>query len=163
MQSTRGDFYNFIIVNIFPIHELSSARLLFIAHIIRLQARTLDALARLVKFDLLARHQTLLQRAADLDGVDGADELHRRRGVIQAARGELVGLGDEGLAEAAVVVGRDLATDARGLVQVDEVELRLRVDGDLAARAKDLSRVLLAGGHHAGAEELRDLAALFFA
>lgn len=61
--------------------------------------------------------------------------------------------------EAAVVVTGDLATDTRGLVDLDEVGLRVGVDGNLALCADDLGHVVLTRSHHAARVEVGNLAA----
>lgn len=86
-----------------------------------LKLRLNNTLALLIKFDLLARDQALLQRTSNPHSSHGSLQTHRWRGVVQAACGELVGFGNECLAEAAVVVRRNLTTDTAGLVDVDEV------------------------------------------
>ena len=126
----------------------------------RLKLRLCDPPAQLIKLDLFPRNEALLQRAPDPDGVDGALQLHRRRQVLEAALGELVGLGDKGLPKPVVVRRRHLEPHTRRVVHVDPVERWLHVDPDGALRADDLRHVLLACGHHARAEELGNLAAL---
>lgn len=101
--------------------------------------RLLDALSLLVELDLLACNQALLQRATDANGSHGSLEAHRRRDVIQTAGCELVGLSDEGLAEPAVVVRRDFASNATRLIDVDQVRCRLCVNSEFACGAGDFS------------------------
>ena len=99
--------------------------------------RLLDALSSLIKLDLLARDQALLQCAADANGRHSTFETHRGRGVVQTAGCELVGLGDESLAEPSVVVRRDFASDTARLIDVDQVRGWLRVDSKFASSASD--------------------------
>lgn len=101
--------------------------------------RLLDALSLLVELDLLACNQALLQRATDANGSHGPLEAHRRRGVIQTAGCELVGLSDEGLAEPTVVVRRDFASNATRLIDVDQVRCRLCVNSEFACGAGDFN------------------------
>lgn len=103
----------------------------------RLNASLLDTLASLVELDLLASDQTLLQRAPDAHSGDGPLQSHWGRSVVEAAGRELVGLRDEGFTETAVVVGRNLATDTTGLIDVDQVGCRLGVDSEFACSASD--------------------------
>lgn len=92
---------------------------------------------RLIKLNLLTTDQRLLQSDANTYRVDRALQLHRQWPVVETAGRELVGLGDKGLAEPAVVVRWDLAPDAAGFVDVDQVGRWLRVDGEFAGRAGD--------------------------
>ena len=102
-----------------------------------LKLRRNNTLPLLVKLNLLARNQALLQRTSNPYSSHGSLQAHRRRRVVQAARGELVGFGDECLAEAAVVVRGDLATDTAGLVDIDEVRGGLGVNGEFTSCAGD--------------------------
>lgn len=120
----------------------------------------LDPSSYLVEFDLLARDQGLLQGGADFDGHDGTLEPERYFSIVEAAGGKLVGLGDEGVTEPTVIVWGNLAPNSGRVVDVDQVGLRLGVDGEFAFGSRDLGRVLLPSGHHARAEELSDLAAV---
>lgn len=122
--------------------------------------RNFNPLPTLIKLDLLPRNQRLLQRAPNSNSLNSRVQLQRRLSIIQTRSSKLVRLGDKRLAEAPVVVGGNLAPDTGRLVQVDQVELGLGVDGDFAVCAEDFGAVFLAGGHHAGAVELGDFAAL---
>lgn len=95
------------------------------------------SLALLVEFDLLARDETLLQRTSNPHCCHCTLQAHRGRRVVQAARRELVGFGDEGVTETAIVVWGDLASNAVGLVDVDQVRGRLGVDGEFASSTGD--------------------------
>lgn len=106
----------------------------------------------------MARVQALLERTANLDGLDRASQLEGKRVVVEAGSSKLVRLGDEGMLEAAVVVVGDLATNAGGLVHLDEGAGGVGVDGQLALGTDDLSHVVLARGHHTGRVEVGDLA-----
>lgn len=127
-----------------------------------LQLGRLKTSAKLIKLDLLSGNQAFLKSLSDLDSIDGALESGWGRGVVEAGVGKLVGLSDESLSEATVVVRWDLTANTGRLVDVDQVELGLCVDSNLALSAKDLSSVLLAGSHHTGAEELGNLATLYY-
>lgn len=121
-------------------HTLYCTGLLFLytnTKTARSNACLLDPLSSLVELDFLARNQTLLQRTPNAHGGYGPLEAHWRRGVVQAAGCKFIGFGDEGITEPAVVVGRDLATDATGLIDVDQVGCRLRIDGQFACSASD--------------------------
>lgn len=115
-------------------------------------------LAVLSELDLLLGDERLLESSSDCNSLDSRVKTERRRGVVQSRGSELVGLSDESLTEAAVVVGRNLTADTGRLVQVDKVQLGLGVDSDLAVGTEDLGGVLLTSSHHARAVQLSDLA-----
>lgn len=115
-------------------------------------------LARLVEEDLLACDQRFLEGSADADCLDGALELQRDRSVLETACREFIGLGDEGVLEAVVVVLGNLATDTGLVEDVDQVQSRLGVHGQLTLGTDDLGGVFLTGGHHARGVEVGNLA-----
>lgn len=125
-----------------------------------LKVRNLNPLPTPIKLNLLPRNKRLLQRTSNSNSLNSRVQPQRRLSIIQARSSKLIRLGNKRLTEASVIIGGDLAPDAGRLVQVDEVELGLGVDGDFAVCTEDFSAVFLAGGHHAGAVELGDFAAL---
>lgn len=123
-----------------------------------LQLDALQAAARLVEVDLLARVQALLEGAADLNSLDGATQLEGQLVVIKAGGSKLVGLGDEGVLKAAVVIVGDLTADTSELVQLNESTGGVGVDSQLAVGTDDLSHIVLASSHHTRRVEVGDLA-----
>ena len=119
----------------------------------------LDPFPRLIKPKLLPRPQTLLQRTTNLDRLHSARELKRQRLIIQTALGELIRLDHKRLLEAAIIVRRDLAPNARRLAQLHQIHDRIRINADLPLGANDFRHVVLTGRHHAGRVKTRDLAA----
>lgn len=101
------------------------------------QVRTSDAVAPFIELDLLSSDERFLQGTSYAHSSYCTLELHGRRGVVQAAGRKFVRFGDEGIAEAAVVVGRDFTTDTSGFVDVDQVCGRLGIDGKLTSRTGD--------------------------
>lgn len=129
-----------------------------IVKVMYLESGLVLAVALLVEEDLLPRDKRLLQRSSDAHGLHGALELQRHGRVLQARCCELVGLGDERILEPVVVVLGHLAANTRAVVDVDQVERRLRVHGQLALRTDDLGSIFLAGSHHARGIEVGDFA-----
>ena len=120
--------------------------------------RLVDLVAVAVEPDLLLAPQRLLQRNADADSLVGALDVNGDVFVVENGVGELVGLGDEGLLEALVVVLGDVPLDAGGQVSFHEVGHGVAVDGELALCADDFGHIVLAWCVHARAVEVCDLA-----
>lgn len=128
--------------------------------IISLKSCLGNTLTSLVEEDLLARDQRFLKGSADADCLDGALELQRDRGVLETAGREFIRLSDECILEAIVVVLGDLATDTVLVEDVDQVQGRLGVNGQLTLGADDFGGVFLAGCHHARGVEVGDFAVM---
>ena len=61
--------------------------------------------------------------------------------------------------ESAIVITRNLATNASGLVHLDQRALGIGIDSQLAVSADNLSHIVLASSHHARRVEVSHLAA----
>lgn len=126
--------------------------------VMHLYAWLLFTVTGLVEEDLLPRNERLLERSSDAHGLHGALELQRHGGVLQARRRELVGLGDERVLEPIVVMLGHLTADTHVVVDIHQVQRRLRVHGQLPLRAYNLGGIFLTGGHHARGVEVGNLA-----
>ena len=127
-----------------------------------LQPRNLGPVPTLIKENLLPSNQRLLQRRSNAHRLYRRRQLQRKGGIVEDSSSELVRLGDKRILEAVPVRLRDLAAHTGVVVQVDVVHRRLRVHGQLAARADDLGRVFLSGSHHPRCVEVCDLAVVEF-
>lgn len=84
-----------------------------------LQLRHLNPPPALIKLNSFTRNHTLLQRTPNPDSIDRTLQSHWWGSIIQTTRRELISFCDEGFAETAIVVRRNLSPDTRWFVEVD--------------------------------------------
>jgi len=113
----------------------------------------------LIKVDLDPLIQGLLQRTANLHSLQSSRQLQRDLGIVQAHSGELIGLGDQGLLEFAIIVLWDLSPDPIRLIHIHQTPLRISIHRQLPLRLDNFCHIMLSRSHHARKIEVSNLPA----